>query len=341
MAEESGQHDHGPSLQPCSRVSIFSTVSWLFRLAAYSRGYGRGTEGMRQAISVSLGSSRDDYALELDLAGEKVLLRRLGTNGDVSRMAALLRRLDGRVEAIGLGGINTYFFRGRQRYPFYQGQQLSRLVRETPVVDGSNLKEWVEPETISFLVRERDLDLQGKTALLASALDRYPLALALIRHGARLIIADAMFALSLPLPFHSLTAFNLAASVALPLFSRVPITYLYPLGERQREIRPRWHKYYQQAEILVGDWHFLRRHLPERVEGKVFITSTITAADRELLAARGAKTLITFMPVIKGRSLASNAWEAALVAAAGGPLQGRELLALVGSAGLKPEVAVF
>lgn len=296
---------------------------------------------MRQAISVSLGSSRNNYTLELDLAGERVVLRRLGMDGDIPRMAALLRQLSGRVEAIGLGGINIYFFCGRKRYPFYQGQRLSRLVHDTPVVDGSNLKEWVEPETISFLIREWDLDFRGKTVLLASALDRYPLALALASHGARLTIADAMFALSLPLPFHSLIAFNLAACMVLPLFSRFPITSLYPLGERQQEIRPRWRKYYRQADIVVGDWHFLRRHLPERVEGKVFITSTITAADKELLAARGAKMLVTFMPAVGGRSLASNAWEAALVAAAGRTLEGEELLAMVRSAGLRPEVTVF
>ncbi|TDA67709.1 MAG: quinate 5-dehydrogenase [Clostridia bacterium] len=296
---------------------------------------------MRQAVSVSLGSSQNDYSVAMELGGERVGLRRMGTDGDVRRMAGLLRQLDGQVEAIGLGGINLCFFCGRKPYPFHQGQELAGLAPDTPVVDGSTLKEWVEPETIPFLARNWGLDFQGRTALLASALDRYPLAAAMKAHGARLIVGDAMFALGLPVPFHSLAAFNLVAGLTLPFFSHFPIGSLYPLGERQLEIRPRWCRYYRQADILAGDWHFLRRHLPQRLDGKIVITSTVTASDRDSLSARGAKTLVTFMPAIGGRSLAANAWEAAFTAAAGRRLQGRELLEAVWSAGLEPEVTVF
>jgi len=59
----------------------------------------------------------------------------------------------------------------------------------------------------------------------------------------------------------------------------------------------------------VGDFLIIRRHLPDRLEGKIVITNTTTQQDVEALRSRGVHLLITTTPVIEGRSFATNVME--------------------------------
>ena len=58
---------------------------------------------MKRAVSVSIGSSKRDKAVEIELLGEKVRLERIGTDGDMARAAELFRELDGQVDAFEIG----------------------------------------------------------------------------------------------------------------------------------------------------------------------------------------------------------------------------------------------
>ncbi len=57
--------------------------------------------------------------------------------------------------------------------------------------------------------------------------------------------------------------------------------------------------------------------MPERLDGKIVLTNTVTQSNVEELAARGVKTLITTTPDIAGRSFGTNVIEAALLALLG------------------------
>jgi len=65
---------------------------------------------------VSLGSSRGDHRFETELLGQRFIIERIGTNGDYQAFCRLLRELDGKVDAIGLGGINLSLIAGNRRY---------------------------------------------------------------------------------------------------------------------------------------------------------------------------------------------------------------------------------
>ena len=58
----------------------------------------------KRAVSVSLGASTRDYQHRKGLLGRWVSLQWIGTDGDMLRAETLLRELDGKVDAIGLGG---------------------------------------------------------------------------------------------------------------------------------------------------------------------------------------------------------------------------------------------
>lgn len=269
----------------------------------------------KRIVSVSLGSSTRDHRAEADFLGERYELERIGTDGSIDRALELLKRFDGEVDAIGLGGIDVYLYAGTTRYALRDGLRLLQAVVRTPVVDGSGLKNTLERRSIAFLENELGLRLRGKRVLMVSALDRFGMAQALVAAGAEVLFGDFIFALDLDKPVRDLAEFEELARRYLPDACKLPFQFFYPTGKRQeRPSEPKYPQYYEEAEIIAGDFHFMRRFMPERIDGKTILTNTITPRDIDDLRARGAKRLITTTPEMQGRSFGTNVLEAALVA---------------------------
>lgn len=272
---------------------------------------------MKHVVSVSLGTARRDYETEIATPLCRLFVKRIGAGGDLGRAALLLKELDGRVNALGIGGINLTLRAGARRYKMPEGAKLAGLVKVTPIVDGGGIKDTVERGLVSFIREKAGWPRREQVVLIVSALDRYALASSLEQAGCRLIIGDALFALGLPLPFYCLSSFRAAAYTAMPLLRRMPVSLLYPLGEKQDTIKPRFERYYRRAQIIAGDFHFLRRHMPADLSGKDIITSTLTEEDVRELKDRGVRWLATASPSFQGRSLGANVLEAACAALLG------------------------
>lgn len=274
---------------------------------------------MKRVISISLGSSKRDHAVELEVLGEQFRIERVGTDGDMQKAVSMIRELDGKVDAFGMGGIDLYVQAGRQRYVLRSALPLARAAQKTPIVDGSGLKNTLERRVIAHLQAEAGMDFQGRKVLLVSGADRFGMAEALAAAGADLTCGDLMFTVGLPWAFRSLGALERAARVLGPIICRLPISLIYPTGDKQRENKPKFEKFFNEAEIIAGDWHFIFRSMPLRLDGKTIITNTTTPDDVAELRRRGAATLITTTPELNGRSFGTNVMEAMLVTLAGKP----------------------
>ncbi len=101
---------------------------------------------MKRAVSISIGSSRRDKKVEITLLGEQVQLERIGTDGDMEKAARLFAELDGRVDALGVGGGLLGLMVGKRWYPMHSLFPLVEQVRRTPVVDGTGLKMTLEKQ---------------------------------------------------------------------------------------------------------------------------------------------------------------------------------------------------
>ncbi|WP_406677534.1 quinate 5-dehydrogenase [Moorella sp. ACPs] len=272
---------------------------------------------MKRVVSISLGSSKRDHQVEAEFLGEKFRIERIGTDGDTERMINLIRELDGQVDAFGLGGMDLYIRVGARRYLLRDAAKIVRAARLTPMVDGGGLKDTLERRVIAYLAREGILDFQGKRVLVVSAVDRFGMAEALDAAGADLICGDLIFGLGIPVPIRSLARFQRVAYLAAPLVRLLPFKLLYPTGKEQEKIDNRYQRYYEDAEIIAGDFLFIRRYLPPELPGKIIITNTVTSADIEELRRRGIKTLITTTPEFNGRSFGTNVMEGVLLTLSG------------------------
>ncbi|GAV21638.1 quinate 5-dehydrogenase [Carboxydothermus pertinax] len=269
---------------------------------------------MKRVVSVSLGSSKRDKALEAEFLGEKFIIERRGTDGDYNKALEVLKELDGKVDAIGLGGIDVYLYAGGRRYAIRDGLRLLQAVKTTPAVDGSGLKNTLEREVVRELAREGIITPKSKV-LLVSGVDRFGMAEALVETGAQVIFGDLIFALGIPIPIKKLGTLNVLAALLLPIFTKLPFQVLYPTGKEQeiREKKTRHDRYYQWADIIAGDYLYIKKHLPERIDGKIILTNTTTKEDVEELKIKGAKMLVTTTPVLNGRSFGTNVMEGVLL----------------------------
>jgi len=300
----------------------------------------RGCGALKRVVSISLGSSSRDHRTEVLVAGERFVIQRMGTDGDLRLARQLLLRYDGQVDAIGLGGMALYVG-SKRKYPLRQVHNLIRGITKTPVVDGRRVKATLELRTVDLL-EDRGL-VRGRKILFVMSMDRPEMARALAARGATVILGDAMFGLGLPIPLRSFSLVEAGAALVMPVLSRCPVGWLYPLGRCQEEARPRSFitRYLRWAEVIAGDFHYLRRRLPGCLPGKVVVTQTITQRDIELLRRVGVSLLITTTPYLGGRAFAANCVEAVLVALAGKPPQeisGEEFRILIDRAGFHPAV---
>jgi hypothetical protein len=70
---------------------------------------------MKRVVGISIGSSKRDHKVEAEFLGEKFLIERIGTDGDMNRAIEMIRELDGKVDAFGMGGIDLYLVAGGRR----------------------------------------------------------------------------------------------------------------------------------------------------------------------------------------------------------------------------------
>lgn len=297
---------------------------------------------MKKVVSISLGSSKRNHEAEAEFLGEKFKISRIGADGDLDRAIHLLQEIDGKVDAIGLGGIDIYLYARDRVWELADGVKMRDAVKKTPVVDGSGLKHTLEREVIRYLDEETDLGIRGKTVFVVSAVDRYGMAEAFTDLGCKTIFGDLMFALGVDKAVFNLDDVTALADDILPRAIKKPFYFLYPVGEAQdRDPIPKFVEYYLEADIIAGDYLFIRKHMPDELKDKIIITNTTTPEDVEQLRKREVKYLITTTPVFNGRSFGTNVIEAIFVVLINKPLpeiKREDYIELIKKINLKPRI---
>jgi len=281
---------------------------------------------MKRAVSISLGSSARDKQVIVNFKGEDIIVERIGTDGNIDKARRLYHELDGKVDAFGVGGVDMYLRLDGREYPLRAVLKMLEGIHKTPLV--------AEPE-LGAIPRFRQ-------AFVPVAIDRIGLAKAAAQVSEKIVLGDLMVALGVPIPVWGMPAFKRVARVMLPFVSHFPMSMIY-YGSDGAEHEPKYTRYFEGSDLLAGDFLFMRKYLPLRLEGKTVITNTTTEADVALLQERGVGTVITTTPRYEGRSFGTNMMEAALTAYAGKsrPLTDDELNHLIDELNLRPSVQVL
>lgn len=269
---------------------------------------------MKHVLSVSIGSSKRNHKIEIKILGENFIIERVGTDGDIKKAIQIIEEKDGKVSAFGMGGIDLYVCIGNKRYTIKDAVAIARAAKISPIVDGSGLKNTLERKVIDYLIKQKIVDFKNKKVLLVCGMDRFGMAESLEKAGCDLVLGDLIFALGLPIRLKSLKSLNIIASIIAPIVCKLPFSLLYPTGEEQeKKVDPKFGRFYDEADVIAGDFHFIKRHMPPEIPGKIILTNTVTADDVTMLSERGARMLITTTPKLNGRSFGTNVMEGVLV----------------------------
>ncbi len=297
---------------------------------------------MKRAVSISIGSSKRDKVVEATLLGEKISIERIGTDGDMEAAALKFKELDGKVDAFGVGGADLSLLVDGKWYPLYSVRPMVRFVKKTPLVDGDGLKNTLETKAPTFLDKRIGdyINARGRKVLLTMGVDRWGLSKSFVDAGYETVFGDFMFGLDIPIAIHKISQVKTLAALVVPIAGRLPFAWVYPTGEKQEKRTPKWGKYYAWATVIAGDCHYIKRFMPDDLQGKVIVTNTTTPEDIETFRKAGVKYLVTTTPVLEGRSFGTNMMEAALVAVSGKgrPLTWPELTEMLDKLGFEPQL---
>ncbi len=274
---------------------------------------------MKRAVSISIGSSKRNKAVTVKLLGEDISIERIGTDGDMEAAALKYKELDGTVDAFGVGGADLGILVEDKWYPLYSVNKMVRFIKKTPVVDGTGLKNTLENKSAAFLEAKIPAYIQahGKRVFIMTGADRWGLTTAFADAGYECVFGDLMFSLGIPIPLHTKKQLKVLAALLMSIAGRLPFEWVYPTGEKQEERKPKHVDIFHWATVIAGDCHYIKRYMPNDMQGKVVVTNTTTPEDVALFKKCGVKYLVTTTPILEGRSFGTNMMEAALIAVSG------------------------
>jgi hypothetical protein len=293
---------------------------------------------MKRAVSISLGSSKRDKSVTVNLNGVEILIERIGTDGDLEKARQMYLDLDGKVDAFGVGGVDLYLRLDEREYPLHAALKLVSGIKQTPLCDGRGLKHTLERRVFELAKTELG-NIRFKQAFVPVAADRLGLAEAVSSVSERSVFGDLMVALGVPLPIYGIRNFKRVARVMLPIVSHFPMSMIF-YGSDGAEHEPKYTKYFEESDLIAGDFLFMRKYMPGDLSGKTIVTNTTTEENIALLKERGVKTVVTTTPRFDGRSFGTNMNEAMLTAYAGKGrrLSDDELNELIDALGITPAV---
>lgn len=297
---------------------------------------------MKHVVSISLGSSARDKRVETEILGEKISIERIGTDGDQELARKKYLEFDGKVDCFGIGGCELGVPIGKRYFKIHAVQNLVKGLK-SPAVDGMGVRKVVESQIANWLDERIEEKVAEKVVMFCVGAGRYNMVESFQKYGSKLMICDAGFLLGIPLYTNYVGVGKFFANLYGPIISRLPFSVLYPTGKKQNENRPRFVRWFNQADIIADDFHYIRRYMPNELSGKIIVTNTTTESDLELLNDRGVKTLCTTTPRLNGRSFGTNMLEAVLTAISGTgkSLSDSEIASMISEANIQPTLTHF
>lgn len=298
---------------------------------------------MKHIMSISIGSSKRDHKTQLEILGETYIVERRGTDGDIKKAIELVKELDGKVDAFGMGGIDVYLNAGKNRYKIKDAIPIKEAAQKTPMVDGSGLKISLEKQVVHY-INDNIESLKNKKAFILPAIDRYAMAEGFEEVGCYLTLGDLMVVLGIGIPLKSLRGLDRLAKIIAPIACRLPFEMLYPTGKEQNKDTTKtgkFDRFFEESDIIAGDFHYIKQNMPQIMDNKIIVTNTVTKEDVEWLKNSGVRLLVTSTPNFEGRSFGTNVIEALLVAFIGRPaldLSSQDYLNALEKINFKPRV---
>ena len=271
---------------------------------------------MKHVVSISLGSSSQDFDFITDFLGEKLHVRRIGTNGSTAEAVKLIKQWNTKAAAIGLGVLKDHYKVGSRRFIEKDSARLLAVATRVPVTTGGRLSDIFQEWAVRHAQTHLGSFFNNARVLFFSGLTDYKLALAMAEHTGNLQFADPLLQLGVPKLLGSVEALNLYADGAhyVKDWTLPAAMASGPVKEWTRFVLRRA---MQKASVIVAPVHELDDFGLEELGGKTVITATVNDERIAQLRDKGVATIIDGSPVMHGHVLGANLLDAMVLAATG------------------------
>ncbi|MBI5256621.1 MAG: dehydrogenase [Burkholderiales bacterium] len=273
---------------------------------------------MKHVISISLGASRHDFDFTTTLLGERLRVRRFGTNGSTTKALALLKRWNETADAIGLGTVKDSYSLGARRFIERDNTRLREAVTRAPLSTGGRLADVF----LEWAVRHTQIELghyfDNAKTLFFSGMAQHKLALSMSEYTPNLRFADPLLQLGVPKLLGSLDALHLYAAGAHYVSSWTPPRVVPAALMKQ------WSHYVlrhalKDATVVVAPVHELDAFGLEELAGKTVITASVNEERLARFKAKGVMMIVDGSPVVDGHVIGPETLDAMILASSGKP----------------------
>jgi predicted amino acid dehydrogenase len=166
---------------------------------------------MKKVVTVTLGSSKQDFEFKTEFLGQNFSVRRLGADQDTGKAWELMRRQQTTADAIGLGEISDHYHVGLRTVTNKETERLTNVVTRVPVTTGATLRRLLQVRAVRYVQKELGNYFNNNLILFLSGMRNYDMAVALSDYTKNLSFADALFQTGTPVMLGSLEQLELYA----------------------------------------------------------------------------------------------------------------------------------
>ena len=295
---------------------------------------------MKNVVSISLGSSSQDFEFTTRFLGRQLSVKRFGTDGNKAKAERLLKQWEKQADVIGIGLARDSYSVGPRRFVDKEAAHMKSLVTRVPVTTGARLGEIF----LEWAVRHTQIGLghyfDNALVLFLSGLSSYKLATTMAEYTDNLQFADPLLQLGVPKLLTSLDALSLYASGAHYVSDWKPPRVI------PEDLMRQWTRFVlrramAKATVIVAPVHELDEFGPEELAGKTVITSSINGERTAQFADKGVMMVVDGAPSMFGHVLGPNLLDAMIVAATGknpDDILEDDYLAIITEAKMEPRI---
>jgi len=166
---------------------------------------------MKKVVTVTLGSSKQDYEFQTEFLGHTYTVRRMGADQDTGKAWELMRRQQAMADAIGLGEISDHYIVGLRTIENKETKRLLNVVTRVPVTTGATLRRLLQVRAVRHVQKELGHYFNNNLVLFLSGMRNYDMAVAMSDYTKNLSFADALFQTGAPKMLTSLEQLELYA----------------------------------------------------------------------------------------------------------------------------------
>ena len=269
---------------------------------------------MRKVVTVSLGSSEQDFEFKTAFLGQQFSVRRLGADMDTGKAWELMRREQARADAIGLGEISDHYNVGARTITHNETRRLTKVVTRVPVTTGATLRRLLQVRAVRHVQKELGNYFNNNLVLFLSGIRNYDMAVAMSDYTRNLSFADSVFQTGAPALLGSLEQLELYAKGKELVLSGKPGEILEAalVGFKTQRIASAVAK----SHVIVGTFaEFKAVASGSNLSGKTLITSAVDDERLAFFKDRNVNLVVDVSPKLFERVVGINTIEAMILAA--------------------------